>query len=66
MGHILQAEATDGAAVTGAGRTSRCCTRGGIVGASVIDTRRFPRSHFMVQWPRSQFSTASNVVGAVH
>ena len=46
-----------GAAPGGASLTSRCCTPGGIVGASVIATRRSPRSHFIVHWPRSQFST---------
>src|SRR5262245_58790373 len=39
----------------GAGRTERNWTVGGIVGASVIATLTLPRSHVIVQSPRSAF-----------
>ena len=46
--------------------TDRNCTAGGIVGASVIATRRRPRSQVIVQSPRSAFSTRSNPDPAAH
>ncbi|MBL0939063.1 MAG: antibiotic biosynthesis monooxygenase [Gemmatimonadaceae bacterium] len=62
--YCRQAGAKRTCSLTGIGITTNCCTRAGVVGASVMPIRSAPVRHLSFHRPRSAFSATSGPSGA--